>query len=144
MSDGKHTIAYKIRVISVDDAIPYTAVSYMWGDPTCEREILLDGRPFLVRSNFFDLLETISEEGSDDVYWIDALCINQVDTKERTHQVRLMGQIYASADHVLVWLGKGDDELWQAMEGLNEEPLHDYERLFQPKPKSGPRRFERP
>ena len=80
MSDGKHTVACKIRVISVDDEIPYTAISYMWGDHTCEREILLEGRPFSGRSNLFDLLETISEVGSNEVYWIDALCISQVNT----------------------------------------------------------------
>ena len=44
MSDGKHTVACKIRVISVDDAISYTAISYMWGDHACEREILLESR----------------------------------------------------------------------------------------------------
>jgi hypothetical protein len=90
MSDGKHTIACKVQVISVDAAIPYTAVSYMWGDPTCEREILLDGRLFSVRSNLFDLLEMISEAGTYVIFWIDALCINQADTIERNHQVTLM------------------------------------------------------
>ena len=132
MSDGKHTVACKIRVISVDDEIPYTAISYMWGDHTCEREILLDGMPFSVRSNLFYLLETINEEGSNDAYWIDALCINQENTTERNHQVALMGRIYASADNVLVWLGKGDDGLWQAMEDLREEQLSLGEHYFSP------------
>lgn len=135
MSDGKHTVACKIRVISVDDAISYTAISYMWGDHNCEREILLDGRPFYVRSNLFDLLETISEEGSNEVYWIDALCINQVDTIERNHQVGLMGQIYSSAENVLVWPGngvwleKGDNGLWQAIEELKEKRLSLHEHF---------------
>ncbi|TVY50871.1 Heterokaryon incompatibility protein 6,OR allele [Lachnellula cervina] len=37
--------------------------------------------------------------------WIDALCVNQADTTERNHQVRLMAQIYRNAEEVLVWLG---------------------------------------
>lgn len=38
--------------------------------------------------------------------WIDALCINQRDIQERSHQVKHMAMIYRSAKHVLIWLGE--------------------------------------
>ncbi len=43
------------------------------------------------------------------VLWVDALCINQKDIKERAAQVRLMGLIYFKARHVRIWLGTDDD-----------------------------------
>ncbi|KAH8803351.1 heterokaryon incompatibility protein-domain-containing protein [Xylogone sp. PMI_703] len=38
--------------------------------------------------------------------WVDALCINQVDNTERTHQAKLMRDIYASTEAVIVYLGE--------------------------------------
>lgn len=38
--------------------------------------------------------------------WIDQICIDQDDMNERSHQVKLMGQIYTSCTRVLVWLGR--------------------------------------
>ncbi|KAE8443757.1 hypothetical protein EG329_001437 [Mollisiaceae sp. DMI_Dod_QoI] len=41
--------------------------------------------------------------------WIDAICINQNDCDERSHEVLKMGRIYESAAKVVVWLGPSDD-----------------------------------
>ncbi|KAK3722438.1 hypothetical protein LTR37_002430 [Vermiconidia calcicola] len=41
-----------------------------------------------------------------DSLWIDALCINQDDRNEKTHQVAMMGRIYQEAEEVLIWLGE--------------------------------------
>lgn len=38
--------------------------------------------------------------------WIDALCINQEDLDEKSHQVSLMRHIFARAEKVIVWLGQ--------------------------------------
>jgi hypothetical protein len=42
--------------------------------------------------------------------WVDAICINQLDTVEKGHQVSRMGQIYAKSSAVLAWLGPATDE----------------------------------
>jgi hypothetical protein len=42
---------------------------------------------------------------SGHLLWIDALCINQDDVNERTQQVRMMGDVYSSAEQVIIWLG---------------------------------------
>ncbi|TPX17571.1 uncharacterized protein E0L32_012134 [Thyridium curvatum] len=41
-----------------------------------------------------------------ELFWIDALCIDQDDLQERAAQVRLMGLIYRTAESCLVWLGE--------------------------------------
>ncbi|KAM0426108.1 hypothetical protein ACHAPT_008739 [Fusarium lateritium] len=49
-----------------------------------------------------------SERPDNDTHelWIDAVCINQRDTDERTAQVALMSHIYSTAKSVVVWLGR--------------------------------------
>ncbi|KAJ8132815.1 hypothetical protein O1611_g808 [Lasiodiplodia mahajangana] len=42
--------------------------------------------------------------------WIDALCINQDDLSEKSHQIQLMGDIYKRAHRVFSWLGQPDDK----------------------------------
>jgi hypothetical protein len=37
--------------------------------------------------------------------WVDAICINQNDIRERSEQVSIMGKIYQLANEVVVWLG---------------------------------------
>jgi hypothetical protein len=45
---------------------------------------------------------------ADRVLWIDVLCINQGDDKERGHQIKLMSKIYSTGLQNLVYLGEGD------------------------------------
>jgi hypothetical protein len=42
--------------------------------------------------------------------WVDAICINQKNTQERSNQVAMMGGIYASAEWTLVELRTEDDD----------------------------------
>jgi hypothetical protein len=37
--------------------------------------------------------------------WVNAICINQDDVRERNDQVSLMDDIYGKAQQKLVWLG---------------------------------------
>ncbi|KAK1991148.1 heterokaryon incompatibility protein [Colletotrichum falcatum] len=38
--------------------------------------------------------------------WVDAMCIDQNSSREKSHQVQMMGRIYEAARNVIVWLGK--------------------------------------
>lgn len=48
--------------------------------------------------------------------WIDALCVDQDNVSERSHQVNVMGQIYTAACQVLIWLGPEDESTSSAFE----------------------------
>ncbi|KAJ4361009.1 uncharacterized protein N0V89_001578 [Didymosphaeria variabile] len=91
-----------------DDAITYTCLSYRWGDGRATRRIFVDGKAKYVRENLFDFLATWTRKGQDvnKWFWIDALCIDQNNAAERNHQVQEMGNIYATAKEVIIWLGK--------------------------------------
>lgn len=49
--------------------------------------------------------------------WVDALCINQSDNEERSHQVRQMRQIYSRSKEVLCWVTNNPVD--QRMEALS-------------------------
>jgi Heterokaryon incompatibility protein (HET) len=100
--------------IGADDCPQFKALSYTWGFPIYGREeffaptrtIVCNGQPFAVGLNLWDALEQLRTSGHEGYIWIDAICINQQNEGERNAQVLLMGDIYASALEVIIWLGK--------------------------------------
>ncbi|KAL6691238.1 heterokaryon incompatibility domain-containing protein [Trichoderma pleuroticola] len=86
----------------------FDALSYVWGDPAVTAEITCNNKQRSVGRNLYDALERLRLPGEERVLWIDALCINQADNREKTQQVRLMGQIYSKAQRVLIWLGNNE------------------------------------
>ena len=56
--------------------------------------------------DFLDTFRQSTMNHSTEHVWIDAMCIAQNDVLERNHQVAQMGDIYATARSVYVWLGK--------------------------------------
>ncbi|KAF1970362.1 HET-domain-containing protein, partial [Bimuria novae-zelandiae CBS 107.79] len=105
------------KSVNLDDPwdYTYTALSYTWGDPTPTREILLDGRNFIVRSNLWDFLYQSRDSGRSEFLFTDAISINQADVEERNHQVALMAQIYRTATKVIAWLGRSTHDTEFAM-----------------------------
>jgi hypothetical protein len=97
----------------------YNALSYQWGDPTPTKPIhVLDGGIVDVRQNLYDALVQLRSRYEDKIFWIDAVCINQSDLSEKSHQIRLMGKIYAQATNVITWLGKASEDSDLAMDYL--------------------------
>ncbi|KAI0129564.1 heterokaryon incompatibility protein-domain-containing protein [Xylariales sp. AK1849] len=65
----------------------------------------------------------VSYQVDDDhrlLIWIDAICINQRNVQERSHQVEMMRDIYAKANEVSVFLGAKRDDSKYAIERLNQ------------------------
>jgi hypothetical protein len=94
----------------------YEALSYEWGpELASDPSIRMNGHPVCVRTNLHLALQHIRWKDGDRHIWIDQLSINQADDKERGHQVRIMGQIYASAAHVIIWLGPAAERSDEAM-----------------------------
>lgn len=83
----------------------YTALSYVWGDPNDTKSIWIDGNPFLITINLFSALRDLRHENKALLVWADAICINQIDDKEKLGQVAMMGKIYSVAEHTVIYLG---------------------------------------
>lgn len=104
-------LRFEIRHISREAAQRYTAVSYTWGDQQPTKMIRLNGKLFHVRPNLLSCLYYLSRarHTRDNLgwewIWVDAICINQQDDREKSEQVGLMDKTYSAAQMVSLWLG---------------------------------------
>ena len=94
-------IHVELRTVSIDNPGPYEALSYTWGSAANLSEISVNGHAFLATENLFAALTRFRDATKSRSLWIDAICINQSSTEERSQQVRLMTEIYSKADQVL-------------------------------------------
>jgi hypothetical protein len=100
----KDPISCELQVVSLDENPTYEPLSYVWGDPSVVVVAYLHNVPVNVTVNLAAALRRLRKAEGPRVLWVDALCINQEDSAERSQQVGLMQFIYQT-HHVIVWLG---------------------------------------
>ena len=101
-------------------ASKYEALSYVWGSPTTACTIFLDGKAFDVTWNLKLALRYLRWPSEPRTLWIDAICIDQSNLKEKSAQLPLISNIFAKASRVLCWLGPPDTDIDLAFEHLTE------------------------
>ncbi|KAK4498514.1 hypothetical protein PRZ48_011172 [Zasmidium cellare] len=101
---------YSLVQGSVEDD-EYFALSYTWGDHKNRRMVQVDDRNLSITANLSRALDDVaafcrsSEPGRTSILiWVDQLCINQRDDEEKSEQVSIAGDIFSSAQQVLIWL----------------------------------------
>jgi hypothetical protein len=83
----------------------YEAISYVWGSANDTIDVKCNGLHVPITASLANALRNFRYPFEPRLLWADALCINQRDDQEKGHQVKRMGQVYANAKCVLVWLG---------------------------------------
>ena len=83
----------------------HTCLSYYWGPPDPENQIIVNNRLFNVRKNLHNFLMAARKQNLTVPLWIDALCIDQANLEERNYQVQQMAEVYQNAAEVLVYAG---------------------------------------
>jgi hypothetical protein len=83
----------------------YEALSYRWGAEVPSKTLEIDNKTRHVRENLYFALKHLRHRRRPRILWVDALCINQADDAERSHQVFRMSAIYSQERRVCVWLG---------------------------------------
>jgi hypothetical protein len=105
----------------------YEAVSWCWGrEPANEVLRVHDGDnvfAFPISKNLKMALWALRTNDEVRQLWIDAICINQKDTKERNEQVPRMDRIYGDAENVCIWLGEESADSRRAMDFIRERVL---------------------
>jgi hypothetical protein len=118
----------------IDDYPPYIALSYTWGNPNDTVPVLCNGRVIAVTRNLKEALWQFREDRKRLVrpksstmfrsqimhFWIDAICIDQTNNREKSLQVGLMAEIYQRASHVFAWLGPADKSSDLAIHCINK------------------------
>jgi hypothetical protein len=75
-------ISCKLTVVPLDDNPKYEALSYTWGDPLDKTPIFVEGVTFLITNNLHWALRRLRRFGETRHIWVDALCINQSNSKQ--------------------------------------------------------------
>ena len=107
---GDATITTTLEEVDLTDKPSFEAISYTWGTDESQRSITVNGCSIRIRQNLFQALSRFRLGHRSRVMWVDALCISQTDIEEKSQQVQQMGNIFKSAQRVLVWLGEHADE----------------------------------
>ncbi|KAJ5219366.1 heterokaryon incompatibility protein-domain-containing protein [Penicillium cinerascens] len=116
--------------VELDTQESYIALSYTWGSPgkeatdrgvTSERcmQIFCETGTIPVTQNLFDFLRDVRQFHRHllkEYIWIDALCIDQDNLDERAVQVEMMGDVYAQAKSVVIWLGRAEETTCLALD----------------------------
>ncbi|KAH4303477.1 hypothetical protein HBH64_071840 [Parastagonospora nodorum] len=129
-----------LQTVSDDDLgdveYRYEALSYHWGEGETDHSIIITedwGAKIIknldelvlskmaqegsrmsrlyVRPNLHSALKRLRQTDAAIVLWVDALCINQQNNKEKSEQIQKMNAIYRKAGSVCIWLGTEDPHL---------------------------------
>ncbi|KAI1454753.1 heterokaryon incompatibility protein-domain-containing protein [Annulohypoxylon moriforme] len=99
-----------LRHVDLGCDLLFDAVSYTWGEPVFNEEIIIDQTSSIkITANLRDGLVRFRLPTEVRPLWVDAVCINQFDDYEKAKQIPRMAQIYRGASSVLVWLGNSQE-----------------------------------
>jgi hypothetical protein len=106
-----------IRIMVFPKPCDYEALSYVWGpsEPVNYVQVLDNQQALLgtlpVARNLDQALRHLRQPLRTRSLWVDALCINQSDEKEKKEQIRAMAHIFLRANRTIIWLGLGDPDV---------------------------------
>ena len=116
-----HPIECVLDVASLNDEPPkYVALSYEWGSSPATHSILVNKENFPIKENAYAALRHLRGARDDLTLWVDAICINQSDSYEKSGQVRMMKDIFQRAEKVITWLGPAADGTDELIDLLDE------------------------
>lgn len=98
---------YKVKSFRLWRVPKFYALSYCWGTTARSETIRCNNCPLLVSHSLKQGLGELQQIPAlaGNWFWIDQICVNQEDVLERTHQVKLMAEIYKKSKCTVVWLG---------------------------------------
>ena len=102
------TAKFSFLTVKLDEAPDFWAVSYLWGSDSkpAVLEVVTTGsgptsKIIQITVNCAAAILALTPTKDVRFLWIDAICINQADDREKALQVPLMGQIYSQASLVV-------------------------------------------
>ena len=98
-------IRFRLREKGLGDGDIYYALSYAWGPPMFTHKIYSAEGFIQVTENLWEALSRYRKADGLITLWVDAVCIDQANIQERSHQISLMRRIYSESKRILIWLG---------------------------------------
>jgi len=103
--DHNGYINCQLTSVSLMSEFNYDALSYAWGSGRSTAQISCNGASLKVTADLHEALRCLYLLKQPRPIWIDAISINQRLHHEKEDQVAIMGEIYARADTVRIWIG---------------------------------------
>lgn len=88
----------------------YEALSYVWGETSGTHMVSCSCMKIQITANLDAALRRLRLPDQPRLLWVDAICINQDDLIEKSHQIQIVREIYANAKQVVVWLGEAENK----------------------------------
>lgn len=109
-----------------DASLKYNALSYAWNPPVegngpPQVQVRCDTASFELSADLYQAIKSLAILHISRPIWIDCICIDQSNIKEKEWQLPLMGNYYSRAKMVWIWLGESygnSDSAMEAMAGL--------------------------
>jgi Heterokaryon incompatibility protein (HET) len=95
---GKQTVCCELGQVRLYDLPEYEAISYCWGDLTDKVTIECNSVRIAVTKSFHGALRNFRYAARPRILWADAICIDQNNSQEKTHQVQLMREADGSGE----------------------------------------------
>ena len=123
---GKEGVEVTLETYELDSNTQFTALSYVWGDVIPPHWIVCNGHQVPITRSLWGVLSQLRKQQFHCLLWVDAICINQKDEKEKGSQVAMMRDIYKRAVNVIFWLGE--------QERYDEDAVHLMRSFFEKHP----------
>ena len=102
-ASGIDVLTCTMKHTSLDDQeLQYETISYVWGDSSQRAPISVNGRMTDTTAAAVRALKQVRRVDEERIVWIDAICIDQSNIKERSQQVAMMADIYKSCSQCLI------------------------------------------
>ncbi|MCJ1398138.1 hypothetical protein MMC11_001335 [Xylographa trunciseda] len=125
-SDGE-TCAGLLQQFPITHLPYFAAISWCWTSRSvaAARIFVCNGQDIPITSRLHDLFNALTPTGipASVAVWIDALCINQDDTREKDVHIPRMRELYGKAHFVVVWLGEEFEESALVMDAVHVQAM---------------------
>jgi hypothetical protein len=111
-------ISLRLYEVGLHDGPAFEAVSYEWKDKVGSIPVRRNDKSLLITPNLKPVLQHIRLPGKKRTLWVDAVCINQENIRERSTQVQIMTNIYQKASKVLMWVGEDSPNIGKAVASI--------------------------
>ena len=145
--DGSDIVRGWLRHATLDhELLPhYETISYCWGNSGDVEWMIINNVLRTVPASAEAAVARMRYSNKQRMLWIDAICIEQRNLKERSMQVAAMNLVYSRAARNLIYLGDDEDEIAEtAVKALTKITLSTNEEFMKlSKPHEAHKLFER-
>ena len=108
-----------LEVLPLESAGDFIALSYCWGAPGLSINLGVNNEVDAIQTNLWTFLHRLRSLRGRSRVWVDYLCINQRDYREKGPQVKLMADVFQRATAVYAWLGESSPEIESSLANLH-------------------------